>query len=632
MKGVVQLLAGYGLCIQATAAIRLAHQPSVTVTNHVILAARQTEGPKTDRRWIGVDPNYIAVTVATTTKKGGETAVATITKGVVAEKNGSGGLRVLLSPAVKSKLEAIAKQVPPCGGKRRRQNLKRQGGPSCGLADFVQRVGADAELQGSFAEPLTDQVWGQIDEGYESDDPTADGGWEGDGGNHAAGEDEGYFSDDDEGFFEGAEEGEVETIVFSSEEEAVAIGAALSGGEAAANVAVWGGSTVTAGSFLAWVWGHVSNGKEIPNAHEIPSQSIHRVTKTKTSSTTTTTSSASCPTGTPVSVVNWVCSEASVPTRVIMDLTGNSKGCTCDHEVRDATTIFDVNFNQAILGAIEDLSKTRQQPKVDCPGKTSYVPSEFFVSKTSTNFCGEVMKNLTQEVTDNGVAYDIDGNQVPILKLAQVMGELGASKRSLFGRAPPEKSNSYRDYKFYMSYIPMYRECLVPKEDLCKNAYERLVRSPCKCGTNHGSAGNRMYTDASIDVGCGKFTWRVEKPEEEKPLSKPTLGNRECHDRHSHSDVHDNWFAAGKTIKAGDKEIYWHPAGYVTDYHQNYKISWIDGCRTSASEQKVDFPIEGDEGVTCENLMRANYVSCDNGGAGCSITAGCLKYDFYAAN
>ncbi|KAK2043256.1 hypothetical protein LZ31DRAFT_595781 [Colletotrichum somersetense] len=277
---------------------------------------------------------------------------------------------------------------------------------------------------------------------------------------------------------------------------------------------------------------------------------------------------------------------------------GDSKGYTCNPEVRDATTIFDVNFHQAILGAVEDLSKTQQQPRFDCPGKPSYIPNEFFVSKTSTKFCGEVMKNLTQEVTDAGAAYDIDGNQVPILKLAQVVGDLGASKRSLFGRASPEKSDSYRDYKFYMSYTPMHRECLVPKEDLCKNAYERLVRSPCS--TNHGSAGNRMYTDASIDVGCGKFTWRFEKPKEEKPLSKPTLGKRRCHDRHSHYD--------------------------------NYKISWIDGCKTSVSEQKVDFPIEGDEGVTCENLMRANYVSCDNGGAGGSITAGYLKYDFYAAN
>ncbi|KAL3297157.1 hypothetical protein RB213_006050 [Colletotrichum asianum] len=676
MRGIVNLLAGYGLWIQATTAVQLAHQPAVTVTNDAKLAARQTASPSNNlpvnieahtsyltekggitkashhpptdvpfSQWIGVDPNYIAVTVVTTTKKGGETAVATITKGVSAAKNGAGGLSILLSPAVKSKLEAIAKQVTPCAGKRRRQNRKRQGGPSCGLADFVQRVGADAELQGSFAEPLTDQVWDQIDEGYESDDPMQDGGWEGDGGDHPAGEDEGYFSDDDEGFFEGAEEGEIETLVFSSEEEAVAIGEALSGADAAANAAIWGGSTVTAGSFLAWIWAQASAGEGISNAQEIPAESIHKVTKTKTASTTTTTSSASCPTGAPPScdgcqptsvevmeakatgVVNWLCSE------------GNSKGCTCDPKVEDVITIYEVNYHQAILEAFDDLSKSPEQPtekpRIECPGGLSDVPSEFFVDKTSSSFCEEVMKDLAKEVTDAATAYDINGDRIPILKLAKVEEEAAQSKRSLVARSPPENSDNYLDYKFYMSYKPGNRDCVVPKEDLCRNAYTELVKS--NCGTNHGSAGDRMFYDASVDVGCGKFTRKVEKPEKAPPA--PTLGERICHDKHSQYDVHDGqqdgWSsngcrlsAAGKTMKAGDKEVYWHPVGPGADYHQNFKISWIDGCETSVAEQNLDSPIEGDAGVTCASLMRANYKS-NNGGAGGYRDAGCLRYDFY---
>ena len=229
--------------------------------------------------------------------------MATITKGVSAHKNEGGGLDILLSPAVKAKLEAIAKEVTPCAKKRRRNLRKRQGGPACGLADFVQRVGADEELQGSFAEPLTDQVWSEVDSGYGSDDPSEDPGWEGDG--DAPGEefegDDGYFSDDDSGFFEGEEAGEgegtLESIVFSSEEEAAAIGAALSGEEAAAAAAVWGGSTVTAGSFLAWLWGTLKEGKELAYAQQIPKESIHRVTKTKDEDETTTTAD-SCPTPT----------------------------------------------------------------------------------------------------------------------------------------------------------------------------------------------------------------------------------------------------------------------------------------------------------------------------------------------
>ncbi|KAJ0382385.1 hypothetical protein COL922a_012681 [Colletotrichum nupharicola] len=393
-------------------------------------------------QWIGVDPNYIAVTVVTTTKKGGETAVATITKGVSAAKNGAGGLSILLSPAAP-------------------------------LAPLVEVKEAKA-----------------------------------------------------------------------------------------------------------------------------------------------------------TGVVNWLCSE------------GDSKGCTCDPKVEDVITIYEVNYHQAILEAFDDLSKSPEQPtekpRIECPGGLSDVPSEFFVSKTSSSFCEEVMKDLTKEVTDAGTAYDINGDRIPILKLAKVEGEAGQSKRSLFARSPPENSDNYLDYKFYMSYKPGNRHCVVPKEDLCRNAHTELVKS--NCGTNHGSAGDRMFYDASVDVGCGKFIWKVEKPEKAPPA--PTLGERICYDKHSQYDVHDGqqdgWSsngcrlsAAGKTMKARDKEVYWHPVGPGADYHQNFKISWIDGCETSVAEQNLDSPIEVDAGVTCASLMRANYKSCNNGGAGGYRDAGCLRYDFY---
>jgi hypothetical protein len=262
-------------------------------------------------QWIGSDPNHIAVATTTITKEGGETAVATITKGVSATKDTNGDLSILLGPAVKAKLEEIAKQVTPCAAKRRRKvGNRKRGGPACGLADFVQRVGADEELQGSFAQPLTDQVFDEIDEGYGGDDPATEPGWEGDGGHNEVDEDEGYFSDDEEGFFEGAEGAEgnaaetVEAIVFSTEEEAAAIAAALSGSEAEAAVGIWGGSTVTAGSFLAFLWTTLKDGNPLSNANKMPKESIHKITKTKAATSSPTSSSSSCPapTETPVSL------------------------------------------------------------------------------------------------------------------------------------------------------------------------------------------------------------------------------------------------------------------------------------------------------------------------------------------
>jgi hypothetical protein len=185
------------------------------------------------------------------------------------------------------------------------RNRKR--GPQCGLADYLQRVGADEELQDSFAHPLTDQVFDEIDEGYGSDDPAADHGWEGDGGHHAVNEDEGYFSDDGEGFFEGAEGAEgsaagdtLETIVFSTGEEAAAVAAGLSASEVEA-AGVWGGSTMTAGSFLAFLWKGLSDGKPLSNVNKIPKESIHKISKTKTKTKTTSTSKCSAATAAPVS-------------------------------------------------------------------------------------------------------------------------------------------------------------------------------------------------------------------------------------------------------------------------------------------------------------------------------------------
>ncbi|KAF2220086.1 hypothetical protein BDZ85DRAFT_204310, partial [Elsinoe ampelina] len=592
--------------------------------------------------WIGPDPSHIAVTTTTTTGKSGEASLATITKGVSVTKNGAGGLDILLSPAVKSKLEALAKEATPCAAKKafvRSRHHKRQA-PACGLADFVRKVGADEELRGSFGHPFTDQAWREVDEGYSGDDPVQDPGWEGDGGSHASGEDEGYFSDDEEGFFEGAAgaeaDGTLEAVVFSSAEEAAALGAALSGDAAAANAAIWGGGTVTAGSFLAYIWAHLRDGKAIPFANQIPKESIQKVTKTKVAATTS--SASSCPTGTglppgcsqecnptsttvpnaqPTGVVDCICSE------------GSNRGCQCLPETEDRITLSDSVFKQAVLAALDSIDAAPKESILDCPPNISKVPSKFFLEQTSIKFCAQVMGSLDSAWGPR--AYDILGDEIPLLK--KVMASQ-VSGRSLFRRTPPEKAESFLDYRFHLAYEPKEGECSVPRDDLCKNAWDKLVKS--KCGSNHGSLMDRMFVDASIDVGCAKFSWQVDSLP--APLPKPSFSPRSCHADSHHRDVQDNaqlqysqmacQYYEGAVMKAGDKELYFGPPGIMPDNHQNFKISWVEGCETSAAEQKSTFPIEGDA-LNCTTLMRENYQLCNNGGAGGFIDAGCLRYDFY---
>lgn len=142
-------------------------------------------------------------------------------------------------------------------------------------------------------------------------------------------------------------------------------------------------------------------------------------------------------------------------------------------------------------------------------------------------------------------------------------------------------------------------------------------------GSNHGSAGDRMFVEASIDVGCGNFTWNVVEPfgsspkPKPKPKPKPSLGKRDCHDRHKHIDVRKQsqkfWSEKGcrifgdeRSLKAGDEAKEW------SSRPMQYRVSWIDGC-DSVEEQSIEFPVEGDENISCASIMEANYVDCKLG-------------------
>lgn len=130
-----------------------------------------------------------------------------------------------------------------------------------------------------------------------------------------------------------------------------------------------------------------------------------------------------------------------------------------------------------------------------------------------------------------------------------------------------------------------------------------------------------MTIDAKIDVGCGEYKWKVEAPKKDEPEEpeKPGLGDLQCTDRHKHRDVQDGaqdtwaqagckWYGDGKTMKPGDKEVYWGPPGVTGASHMNYKISWKEDCE-GFDEQSLGNPVEGED-VDCYSLMRENYKSC----------------------
>lgn len=155
---------------------------------------------------------------------------------------------------------------------------------------------------------------------------------------------------------------------------------------------------------------------------------------------------------------------------------GRAKGCDCLPEVTTRATLVDAGFHQAVLDALQDIRNTPREPRVECPGELTNVPSKFFLENTSKDFCQTVMSDLKarRELTP----YDINGNRKPILQAALATQE--QMGHALTGRSPPENIKSYGDYTIFLSYAPLDGKCLVDAKDLCRNAWDRLVRSNCK--------------------------------------------------------------------------------------------------------------------------------------------------------
>lgn len=122
------------------------------------------------------------------------------------------------------------------------------------------------------------------------------------------------------------------------------------------------------------------------------------------------------------------------------------------------------NFQQqkAIWDIFDKLGKAPAEPKTSCKQPLSNAPSKWFDQITKT-FCPVAMD---QKNGYGPTAYDIYGHKIPILKK----------------RTPPESQSSYKDYKFFLQWAPKKgkEECLLPKDKLCTEAFDRLVKSNCK--------------------------------------------------------------------------------------------------------------------------------------------------------
>ncbi|KAI8317347.1 hypothetical protein K4K59_008646 [Colletotrichum sp. SAR11_240] len=133
-----------------------------------------------------------------------------------------------------------------------------------------------------------------------------------------------------------------------------------------------------------------------------------------------------------------------------------------------------------------------------------------------------------------------------------------------------------------------------------------------------------MPTAGSINVGCGTYSYAIEKfdykpdPASTTPL---TLQERVCFDKDAfgkHGDVHelDQRFFTGiacggtadKVIKKGIRGAQVTYRGNVNNVPYTYNIFWKDGCEMDVDEVNAMTPLgQTEEGVTCTQFMIDNY-------------------------
>ncbi|KUJ23964.1 uncharacterized protein LY89DRAFT_727016 [Mollisia scopiformis] len=187
----------------------------------------------------------------------------------------------------------------------------------------------------------------------------------------------------------------------------------------------------------------------------------------------------------------------------------------------------------------------------------------------------------------------------------------------------------------------------------CNSSYTQIITS---CEFN----SQLIYGSGSLQDTCGTFaislssavlaptsstTFAPPPPSPTPTLSPPGLQDQECYEADSfgkHSDIagkvqssYATTFCStnDQTFTSGTAPVLWNAGSIIfrdglTPYH--YTVSWLDGCMTTATQQSMDQPLAGDSTVTCVSLVKENWRNCNNGGAGGTRIAGCLKYNFAA--
>lgn len=176
-----------------------------------------------------------------------------------------------------------------------------------------------------------------------------------------------------------------------------------------------------------------------------------------------------------------------------------------------------------------------------------------------------------------------------------------------------------------------------------KSAVNTILPLPVLIG------GSNMYEEGSLDVGCGKFTYKIQEREELTELKEfPQSCYKEDDFEPLASDgVYKDAILEftgppcggvarrEQVIKKGDKSTFIHYSTTDSKVPYQYNIWWKDGCtldNDGPSEVWASNPlmVEKPGHRQCFDNLYRNWKDCNNGGIGGTIQIGCLIYEFKA--
>ncbi|KAI9892736.1 MAG: hypothetical protein M1814_001156 [Vezdaea aestivalis] len=211
-------------------------------------------------------------------------------------------------------------------------------------------------------------------------------------------------------------------------------------------------------------------------------------------------------------------------------------------------------------------------------------------------------------------------------------------KRRRSKRTPPPNPDGYDSYNFELNWAPAGSAACSPS---CKDAFASIANSPCG---HQGGQQNGMTAAASLDVGCGSYSYKItgkDVPAVEGP-PKPFLSAQYCFPSDvfgKHGDINGDfqaqytgWACAGsalKTIKKGDPSTFvkWETTTNGVPY--SYNIYWKDKCESAVNEANLFQPYKEID-ANCLTMLQNDYKKCGNGGIGGSVSVGCIVYEFKA--